>query len=140
MKNVQALLDLSLISHSEAGIHANGSGEERLTRRLGGTDADFHSNRNGYTLRPAGIQDIVVSLCGFLRVDAKLRWESGVNPELPRSGKQERTPTMALTEKRLGSWASRQPASPKTCHRDIRLRLRGGARWQRFPMRPTPGA
>jgi hypothetical protein len=26
--------------------------------------------------------------------------------------------------------ASRQPASPKTCHQDIRLRLRGEAGWQ----------
>ena len=87
----------------------------------------FH---NMQSLRIDRAQYIVRELCGSLRPGAKRRWESGENPELPRSGKQERTPTWHWLKLELGSRASRQPASPKTCHEDIRLRLRGEVRWQ----------
>src|SRR6202522_4467579 len=60
-----------------------------------------------------------------------LKRESGATPELPRSGKQERTLQAVTTVKSTGrvpipameseyDWeagASRQPASPKTCRK-----------------------
>ena len=62
--------------------------------------------------------DIVVQ---FLGPSPRVKWESGENPELPRSGKQVRTPIDTEQHTRLGSLASRvEPVSPKTCPGNIR--------------------
>ena len=53
---------------------------------------------------------IVSELYGALVVRSRLKRESGENPELPRSGKQERTLQMRHWPRGWEAGASREPA------------------------------